>query len=116
MVKVYGPRGALFLMSEVPLYVRAGLGERPCEPPSQDLSQLQHAADVRKPAVQGPEQAYRGTSLIKNMPFLEPYIRTLSRVLWWSQGGESVSYERGTPVLSKTASRMRFHAQCQVNR
>ena len=103
-------------MSEVPLYVRAGLGERSCNPRSQDLSQVQHAADARKPAEQGLKQACRGTSLIKNMPFLEPYSRTLSRVLWWSQGGGSVSCERGTPVLSKTASRMRFHAQCQVNR
>jgi len=44
------------------------------------------------------EQAYRGTSLIRNTPLLGPYSRTIPRVLWWCQGGEAVSYERGAPV------------------
>jgi hypothetical protein len=29
------------------------------------------------------DQDYRGTSLIRNSPLLEPYSRTVSRVLWW---------------------------------
>ena len=37
---------------------------------------------------------YRGTSLIRNTPFLGPYSRTIPRVL----RGRAVSYERGTPV------------------
>ena len=40
----------------------------------------------------------RGTSLIRNTPFLGPYIRTLPRVIEWFCGGRAVSYERGTPV------------------
>ena len=28
-----------------------------------------------------------GTSLVRNIPFLGPYSRTISRVLRWSQGG-----------------------------
>ena len=74
-------------MSEVPRYVRAGPGERSCKPPSPDLSQVKDVAAAHKHAVQGLKQAYRGTSLMKNMPFLGPYSKTLSRVLWWSQGG-----------------------------
>ena len=27
---------------------------------------------------------YRGTSLIRNTPLLEPYSRTIPRVVWWS--------------------------------
>jgi len=27
---------------------------------------------------------YRGTSLIRNTPLLEPYSRTMPRVIWWS--------------------------------
>ena len=30
---------------------------------------------------------YRGTSLIRNTPLLEPYRRTIPRALWWSQVG-----------------------------
>jgi len=30
---------------------------------------------------------YRGTSLIRNTPLLEPYSRTIPRVIWWSWGG-----------------------------
>ena len=29
---------------------------------------------------------YRGTSLIRNSPLLEPYSRTVPRALWWPQG------------------------------
>jgi len=31
--------------------------------------------------------SYRGTSLIRNSAPLAPYIRTMPRALWWSQGG-----------------------------
>ena len=30
------------------------------------------------------------------------YSRTMPRVLWWSEGGGAVSYERGTPVINLT--------------
>ena len=40
----------------------------------------------------------RGTSLIRNSAPLEPYSRNMPRALWWSQGGGTVSYERGTPA------------------
>ena len=30
---------------------------------------------------------YRGTSLIRTSTPLEPYSRTMPRVLWWSSGG-----------------------------
>ena len=33
------------------------------------------------------EEAYRVTSLIRNIPLLGPYSRTIPRVLWWSGGG-----------------------------
>ena len=31
-----------------------------------------------------PLDGYRGTSLIRNSPPLEPYCRTMPRALWWS--------------------------------
>ena len=47
---------------------------------------------------------YSGTSLISNRAPLGPYSRTAPRVLWWSQGRGSVSYERGTPVTKKNGN------------
>ena len=47
-----------------------------------------------------PVRCYRGTSLITNYPLLGPYSRTVSKVMWWSEGrGGAVSHERGTPVM-----------------
>ena len=42
---------------------------------------------------------YSGTSLIGPSTPLGPYSRSMLRALWWSTGGEAVSYERGIPVL-----------------
>ena len=33
---------------------------------------------------------YRGTSLIRNNPSLESYLRLMPRALWWSSGGRLV--------------------------
>ena len=33
------------------------------------------------------EEAYRGTSPVRNTPLLGPYSKTIPRVLWWSYGG-----------------------------
>ena len=50
-----------------------------------------------------PRGLYRGTSLIRNIPPLGPYSRTMSRALWWSWGRGAVSYERGTPVRQRAS-------------
>jgi hypothetical protein len=34
-----------------------------------------------------PRASYRGTSLIRPPPPVGPYTRTMSRAVWWSQGG-----------------------------
>ena len=49
----------------------------------------------------------RGTSLIRNIPPVGPYSRTIPRIPWqpWL-GGWAVSYERGTPVIP-TGGRVR---------
>ena len=47
---------------------------------------------------------YRGTSLMRNNPLLEPYSRTTPRVIRWSWGGGVVSYERGIAVTAPTAA------------
>jgi len=43
---------------------------------------------------------YRGISLIRNCLLLGTYSRPVPRALGWSWGG-GVSYERGTPVVSR---------------
>ena len=44
---------------------------------------------------------YRGTSLIRNTPFLGPYSRTTYVGAYGGPRGGAVSYERGTPVRSQ---------------
>jgi len=44
---------------------------------------------------------YRGTPLIRNRHLVGPCSRTMPRLLWRSQGGGAVSYERGTPVQNQ---------------
>ena len=41
---------------------------------------------------------YMGTLLIRKRPFQGSYGSSMLRALWWSWGGGSVSYERGTPA------------------
>ena len=58
------------------------------------LSLIDVGADVR------PDHAkvLQGTSRIRNTPLVGRYRSPMPWVLWWSNGGLAVSYERGTPV------------------
>ena len=77
---LYGPRGALFLMSEVLLVPHTW---RSCR--------------TRYQAQLGGGFRSWGNSLIRKFPPLGPYRSPMPRALWWSWGG-GVSHERGTPV------------------
>ena len=51
--------------------------------------------------------AYKGTSLKRNTPLLEPYSRSIPWVIWWSWGGMGGSYERNTPAGGFGRNRIR---------
>jgi len=68
--------GGCFLMSEVPLY------------PTTDAPHHRHIRHF-PPLAPATCDTYRGTSLMRNNPLLEPYSRTTPRVIRWSWGGGS---------------------------
>ena len=68
IVLLQGPGEALFLMSEVPLYVRKAF-----------IHHTQRPVIVRK--LRLGVRPYRGTSLIRNTPSVGPYRRPMPRVL-----------------------------------
>ena len=45
-----------------------------------------------------PSSAYRGTSLIRNRPPLEPYSRTMPRALWWFLMSVVIFWMAAAPV------------------
>ena len=73
------------------------------ELPTHNLHRRGNMAHVRQSRPELPRDGHRlrlitpSTSPIRNTPLLGPCSRTIPKVLWWSQGGGAISYERGTP-------------------
>jgi hypothetical protein len=93
-----------------------------CEPPYQDLSQVQHASAACKLTVQSPTQAYGGTSFVRNRAPLGPYSQTVPRAIWLSSGGGGSFLSSRYPCTEQdciareiTVLPERLYAECQVS-
>ena len=92
IVLLQGPRGGMFLMSEIPLYRTSGIGaggRKVKVPLSSEYGTYTTVKARFWPCFQVKvvKNCYSGTSLVRNSAPLEPYSRNMPRPLWRSSGG-----------------------------